>query len=105
MGSSPQEECILFWRCGRRLVYCCASRLLSKSISTGSCVVVGGFSLIVICGLLSSGDRVQISYCGKGLQDSCSVLRALELWWGTLFTCGGGLLSICLQKQVLILLL
>ena len=33
-------------------------------------------------GLLSSGGRVQLSYCGKGLQASCGIHSALELWWG-----------------------
>ena len=36
-------------------------------------------------GLLSSGGRVQLSYCGKGLQASCGIHSALELWWGGLF--------------------
>ena len=54
----------------------------SLSISRGSCLVLGGFSLVVMFRLLSSGGRVQLSYCGNGLQASCSVHRALELWWG-----------------------
>jgi len=80
MGSSSHEECRLLWSCGRRLVYYFVSGLLSKSISMGSCLVVGAFSLVVMLGLLSSGYRLQLSYCGNGLQASCSVHRALELW-------------------------
>ena len=49
----------------------------------GSCLDEGGFSLVVMFGLLSSGGRVQLSYCGNGLQASCGIHRALELWWGT----------------------
>jgi hypothetical protein len=33
-------------------------------------------------GLLSSGGRVQLYYCGNGLQVSCGIHRALKLWWG-----------------------
>lgn len=51
----------------------------SQSISRGSCLVVGGFSLVVMCGHLSSYVRVQFSCCGRGLQVSC-VHEALELW-------------------------
>ena len=46
-------------------MYCCASRLLSKSNSRGSCLVVGDFSLVVMCRLLSSCGRVQLSCCGR----------------------------------------
>ena len=43
------------------------------SLIPGSCLVVGGFSPVFLCRLLSSGGRVQLSYCGKGLQTSCIV--------------------------------
>lgn len=46
------------------LVYCCHSTLLSKLTSRGYCLVVGGFSLAVICGLLSSCGRVKHSLAG-----------------------------------------
>ena len=69
-------------------MYCCVSGLLFKSISRGSCLVVcvcgGGFSLVVMCVLLSSCGRIQLSHCGRGLQASCSVHEALELRWGHL---------------------
>jgi len=45
------EECRLVWSCGR---------LLSKSISRGSWLVVGNFSLVVICTLLSNCGREQL---------------------------------------------
>lgn len=44
-------------------IYCCGSRLLSKLISRRSCLVVGGFSLVVTCRLLSSCGRVQFCCC------------------------------------------
>jgi len=42
------------------LAYCCAGRLLSKLISRGSLIVVGNFSLVVICIILSNCGRVQL---------------------------------------------
>ena len=42
------------------LVYCCAGRLLSKLISRGSLIVVGNFSLVVMCIILSNCGRVQL---------------------------------------------
>ena len=52
-------------------MYCCAGGLLSKSNSRSSCLVVGDFSLVVMCRLHSSCGRVQVSCCGR---DSMLVL-------------------------------
>ena len=78
------------------LVYCCAGRLLSKSISRGSWLIVVNFSLVVICTLLSNCGRVQLivvvgdsklivfmglSSCGEGIS-------VLEIVGSSLFVSG-----------------
>ena len=79
------------------LVYCFAGGLLSKSISRGSWLVVGNFSLVVVCTLLSNCGRVQLivvagdsklivvftglSSCGEGVS-------VLEVVGSSLFVSG-----------------
>ena len=65
IAGSSSHVCRLFWSCGGRLVNCSAGRLLSKSNSRSSCLVVGGFSLVVMCVFHSSCGRVQLSCCGR----------------------------------------
>ena len=78
------------------LVYC-AGGLLSKLISRGSLIVVGNFSLVVICIILSNCGRVQLivvagdsklivvftglSSCGEGVS-------VLEVVGSSLFVSG-----------------
>ena len=66
------------------LVYCCPRTLLSKLTSRGYCLVVGGFSLAVICGLLSSCGRVKHSVAGDS--------KLVEVF--TVLTISGGGISI-----------
>ena len=79
-------------------LYCCASRLLSKSNSRGSCLVVGDFSLVVMCRLHSSCGRVQVS-CGDrdpmlvsvfmGISSFVVGISVLEVVASSLFMSGG----------------
>ena len=55
-------------------MYCCASRLFSKLISRVFCPDVQGFSQVVMCGLLYSCGRVQLSCFDRGLQSHWSVV-------------------------------
>jgi len=79
-------------------VYCCASRLLFKLNSRGSCLVVGDFSLVVMCRLLSSCGRVQVSCCGRdsvlvsvfmGISSCVVGISVLEVVDSSLFISGG----------------
>ena len=60
-------------------------------------------SLVGMFRFLSSCGKGQLSYCCRVQQASCAVQGALELWWGHLCTCGGGLL--CLSQEAYINLL
>ena len=79
-------------------MFCCASGLLSKSNSRGSCLVVGDFSLVVMCRLHSSCGRVQVS-CGDrdsmlvsvfmGISSFVVGISVLEVVASSLFISGG----------------
>ena len=79
-------------------MFCCASGLLSKSNSRGSCLVVGDFSLVVMCMLHSSFGRVKVS-CGDrdsmlvsvfmGISSFVVGISVLEVVASSLFMSGG----------------
>lgn len=65
----------------------------------GSCSIRWSISLVGMFRFLSSCGKGQLSYCCRGQQASCAVQGALELWWGHLCTCGGGL-YVCLRRHI-----
>lgn len=86
--SSPHEECWLLWSCGIRLVYFGGGGLLSRSISRGSSLVLGDFSLVLLFELLSRYRVTKLSGYNFLVVAGDFVLVAM---FTGLSSCGGGI--------------